>query len=261
MEKILTICTGKYFARSDQDDINELDRYEKQLSYLKKHKYHMIGCYLKAFGNGHDLYKQCIENLVNKPILNYKEQFKRVCDGSNIAGCTIFAETNILKKFKPFKKEYGLAEDWYLYSILHKNNCKIGILNETLYNYRVHKKNNSMEYTSRKKLIPQFYEVIFRYFYIDTISKYKNVLFFKRLEEELIIKPIFNKYLSNINCKFVNEYNIKDFLVNEMENYNSKNTIIFIGTKFYNTLNPFIVNKEFVMYENLIPLMDCYFVK
>ncbi len=52
MKRAVMYSNGEYIARCDQDDINELNRYEKQLLYLKENDYDMVGCYYKSFGNG-----------------------------------------------------------------------------------------------------------------------------------------------------------------------------------------------------------------
>lgn len=44
LNKGLSICTGKYVARMDADDISVTDRLEKQYLYIKKYKLDIIGC-------------------------------------------------------------------------------------------------------------------------------------------------------------------------------------------------------------------------
>lgn len=258
MKRAVMYSNGEYIARCDQDDVNELNRYEKQLKYLKENDYDMVGCYLKSFGNGRDIDKRGVEFLSNKPLGDYFSQYKRLCDGSNIGGCTLFLRQDILKNFDPFHRDYGLVEDWYLYIILHKNRCKIGILDEVLYNYRVHDKNNSLESNSRKILIKQYFEVLFRFLFDDKLEKYKNIVIIKRKAEEKFIKESFEKYFSYLNVKFVNEHNFDGFTKNEIFNYKSEDSLFFVGGMFFNRTVPILKSRNFKMYENLFFVIDCY---
>ena len=81
MKRAVMYSNGEYIARCDQDDINEPNRYEKQLLYLKENDYDMVGCYYKSFGNGNSTIKRNIEISVNRPIKDYFDQYRRYCDG------------------------------------------------------------------------------------------------------------------------------------------------------------------------------------
>lgn len=53
-----SLAEGKYIARVDGDDINVLDRFEKQLSILEKSpEIKVCGCWLKTFGESEEIIK------------------------------------------------------------------------------------------------------------------------------------------------------------------------------------------------------------
>lgn len=80
------ISSGKYIARCDSDDINELDRYEKQLKYLKENNYDMVGAYLKSFGNGSEAGKRGMENFNNREVRNKAQEWLRIYTGGTVGG-------------------------------------------------------------------------------------------------------------------------------------------------------------------------------
>lgn len=258
MKKAVLLSSGEFIARCDHDDINERDRYEKQLKYLKENDFDMVGCYYKSFGNGNNSIKKAIEVSVNRPIREYADQYKRYCDGISIYGGSIFSKVSVLKKFDPFHSDYVAMEDAYIYIILHNNGCKIGIVEENLYNYRVHRKNTSLNEKYRSVSTPQYFDTLFNLFYRDKIEKYKNIIIMKRKEEEELVRDTFLKYFSDLKPVFVNEDNYFDFCRNEISKYSCEDSIFFVGGMFYNNVFPYLKEKNFKNYENLFMVVDCY---
>lgn len=252
----IEISSGKYIARCDGDDINEPDRYEKQLRYLKENNYDMVGVYLKSFGSGNSTAKKGIQNFNNRPIRNSIDQKTRIHTGSTITGGTFMAKASVLKKFNPFHENYSVVEDVYLYVILHMNGCKIGILEEVLYNYRVH--NNNTSISRRKEGVYKYFEVIFRFLFKDLLYKYKNIVIIKRKDEEDLISHMLNIYFTNLNFKFVNEHNFNYFVSNEILNYDSEDTVFFVGNIFLDNISEILRHKKYTLYENLFVLVDCF---
>ena len=68
----------------------------------------------------------------------------------------------------------------------------------------------------------------------------KNIVIIKRQEEEKLIRNSFEKYLSNLNPKFVNEHSFDDFLENEILNYNPEDSLFFVGGMFFNRIIPIL---------------------
>ena len=147
----------------------------------------------------------------------------------------------------------------YLYITLHKNGCKIGILEEVLYNYRVHDTNTSLQASGRKEIVYKYFEVLFRFLFNEKLEEYKNIVIIKREAEEKFIKESFKNYFSYLNVKFVNEYSFENFVQNEIFNYRSEDTIFFAGSMFFKCVLDILKYRNYKMYENLFLLVDCYY--
>ena len=231
MKNGLSISSGKYIARHDGDDINELDRYEKQLKYLKENNCDMIGCYLKSFGNGDKGYQRCMEGL-NIPIRNFDDQFMRIYLGKAINGGAIFGKSEVFKKLMPFHKDYGIVEDRLIYLLFHTKGYKIGIIEEVLYNYRVHSTNTSLNPKSRKNMLRRHFELMFNYLFYDVLFHYENIIFIEISDRLELIKSVINESFNNLNCKFVDENQFMDFMNEELFKYSYRDSVIFSGGLF-----------------------------
>ena len=257
MRNALKISNGKYIARCDSDDINKLDRFEKQLKYLKDNDCDVVSTYVKIFGNLYRADKKLIEDFMNRPIENYEDQENRITYGGSIGGGMFFGKSSILKEINPFNKDYGLVEDVYMHILLHKNKCKLGIVKEVLYYYRMHKSNTSIG-LNRAKVIEKHIDVLFNYFYRDRLYEFKNIVIIKKQVEESIIKNIVKKDLSDLNITFVNEYNLTDFIEQKLPNYNPKETAFFVGNMFVCNGIEYLKNRNYHFNENLFYLVDFY---
>ena len=74
LNKGLKHCTGKYIARMDADDISLPDRIEKQLSFMKKYRYDLVGCNYEVFyGEGVLRVTNCVRtDQYCKKVLQYE---------------------------------------------------------------------------------------------------------------------------------------------------------------------------------------------
>ena len=257
VKNALKISNGKYIARCDSDDINELNRYERQLKYLKENDYDMVGAYVKSFGNGSEVAKAGMEIFSNRAVRDRSEQLSRIYNGGTIGGGLMLAKADVLREFDPFHEDYGLVEDVYLYITLIKNNCRIGIMEEVLYNYRVHDSNTSLS-NNRKNVVDKYFEVIFRFLFNDVLYKYKNIVIIKREQELNLIRNSLNKYFGNLNFNFVSEIDFDNFLKMEILNYKSEHTIFFVGGMFFKYLDEILKHRNYKLYENLFMLVDCF---
>lgn len=261
MKRGVLMSNANYIARCDQDDINYPSRYERQLKYLKENNYDMVGCYYKSFGNGSDKIKWSVDNSVNRPIRNELDQYARYCDGVSIFGGSIFARVDVLKKYDPFNEEYVAMEDAYLYIILHKNKCRLGVVEEVLYNYRVHFTNTSLNERYRSVSTPQYFDTLFGIYYEDKILKYKNVVVIKREEELELIRESFKKYFGDKEVRFVNEFEREKFLLEEIFNYDPKDSVFYVGGLIYNDIGKILKSRGFKNYENLFMVVDFFWKK
>ena len=244
-KKGIGVSNGKYIARHDGDDINTLDRYEKQLKYLKDNNCHMVGCFLKGFGSKNEWYQKCMETL-NIPIRNPEDQFRRAYISKYINGGAIFGLSDVFKKLKPFHNDYGIVEDRLIYLTLHENGCKIGVIEEFLYYYRVHDTNSSLNPKSYDLLRKRNFELMFRLLFKDQINKYKNIVVICEDANIKLLKHIFE----NKNCTLVNEHQYIDFIYDDISSYNPNDTVVFVSGSFFELVSEILKNKEYVHLEN-----------
>ena len=252
MRNAVLQARGEYIARCDSDDINELDRYEKQLKYLKENDYDMVGCYIKCFGIGNKYNQVYLEGCVNKPIRTYENQEKRFLLGQPITGSTIFAKTKVLKELLPFGKEYSIIEDFYISILLHSKGKRISILEEQKLNYRVHKENLSL--TGDSDLMKKHTEIAFKYMFKELILKSKNILIFRRSSEKQMIIDLLNKYFSSCMHKFkiITEDQLDHFIKKEARILlDDKNTLVFYGMSFKDFVTPLIESGRYSLYKNI----------
>lgn len=253
IRRAVLISNGDYIARCDSDDVNEVDRYEKQLHYLLKNDCDLVGCYIKAFGDGNDFGKKYLECCTNKPVRNYKQQRSRIMLGQPITGSTIMCKASTIKEIMPFKKENSLVEDFYITVLFHKHGKKIGNLEEHKVNYRVHKNNLSL--SGDVNLIMKHTEVAFEHLYKKYVDNAKEVIMFKlEVEKEWtleIIQKIFGDGVKKF--KIVTEKTNKEKLVYEILSLQkfSDGKIVFYGMSFKNLVESLIQSGNYVMYENI----------
>ena len=252
MKNALAFSSGKYIARCDSDDINELDRYEKQLKFLKENNFDMVGCYIKCFGTGREGQKRYLEQCVNKPMRTYEEQKNRILLGQPITGSTMFCKSEVLKEILPFKKDCSIIEDFYLSVMLHKAGKRISILEEEKLNYRVHNENLSL--SGDKRLLEKHTEVAFTQLFKDIINESRRVIIFRKSDEKESILRILLKFFSDKINKFkiITESEVQEFFMNNMnEITDGEGNVIFYGMSFRNCVKPFIECGKYVPYKNI----------
>ncbi|MEH6542884.1 MAG: glycosyltransferase family 2 protein [Porticoccaceae bacterium] len=125
-------CAGEYIARMDADDISLNDRFEKQLDFLRKGRFNLVG------GSINRVYG--VTNRVkNYPEKNEELKASILSFGPSVAHPAMLGEAQIFKAY-----EYNLAdkycEDYGLLARLAlDSNCRIGNYPGVVLNYRVHK--------------------------------------------------------------------------------------------------------------------------
>lgn len=258
MKYALSICSGKYITRCDSDDINKLCRYEKQLMYLKENNYDYIGSYLEIFGKIDEEYKKNTEEFLNLPIRKYEDEMMILSIGSTIGGGVFFSKTSVLKKIAPFHKDYGIVEDVYMYVNLHNNKCKIGMLEEPLYYYRMHDSNTSVG-SNRENVVKKHLYVLFKYFYLNKIKSYRNIIVIKGEKEEKILRNILKKELKKHKVTFISESKIDRFLTKDIYNYKPNETILLIGITFKDKIMELMKSKKYKLYKNMFYVADFYY--
>lgn len=146
LNKGVTLCSGKYIARMDADDISLPARIEKQVEFLEKnHDYSVVSTMFYTFRTGSSQ-KNLYRNPTRFEDLQAYLLFKSgICHPAVMIKKTLFTEYGL-----KFEKEYLHVEDYALWSkALYVT--KLANLDEPLLLYRVHK--NQISTINEKKQI------------------------------------------------------------------------------------------------------------
>lgn len=153
----LSLCHGDYIARMDADDISLPDRLERQLNYLEKNDFDLIGGITEMI-NEDDTLLYSIKSVPTKP----EKINKALCYGQCIAHPTWLGKKVVFDCLDGYRK-MPLCEDYDFTLRAVLNGFKISNLNEPVLKYRM--TSNSV---SRSNLFEQ-------YLYMSYITnEYKN---------------------------------------------------------------------------------------
>jgi len=117
---------GRYIARMDADDVSDKDRFSLQIDYLKSNNLDICGSSIRVLGST----KKIIAYPESKEDVKFFSMF-----GSPIAHPTVFGYTHLFKKFLYHNI---VAEDYDLWTRMLCEGIKIGNMQVSLLNYRVH---------------------------------------------------------------------------------------------------------------------------
>jgi glycosyltransferase involved in cell wall biosynthesis len=126
LNKAIAISKGKFIARMDSDDIAMEGRLAKQIEYLHNNNLEICGCSIKTFGS--------MKKTITYPELIEDVRFFSIF-GSPLAHPTVLGYANLFKKY--FYNNV-VAEDYDLWSRMLIDGVRIGSMQDSLLNYRVH---------------------------------------------------------------------------------------------------------------------------
>lgn len=209
---LLSKVKSPLFMISDQDDVWQLDKIEKMVSYLYETDASLVFCDMKVVDENKKEIYPSFHKMVNKSKQCCKyHDFQLLKIENVISGSSILAKSCILKSSLPIPN-WDYVYDYWL-GIVALEYGDIYYLNEPLQLYRQHSQ-NSVGAISNKKIKP-FEE--YRQYLID--YKYN---FYKTLKENIKLFPK--------NRKFIEKY--YDIFSSLKRNEKGK---IFNTFKFYNT--------------------------
>lgn len=183
---------GDYIARMDGDDINVLNRFEKQLNILKNNpKIKACGCWLQEFGKTNNIikHKEFHEEIVDRMLIH--------CSMS--LGTVMFERLAVAEfRFDESKKH---VEDYDFWSKVAWS-FELYNLQEVLYYYRVH----DGQVSSKYKAIQLVGDVPIKLFLFKKLKYNENVFSDKSLTKVLLLNnyitlqefSLFNKWIKKL---------------------------------------------------------------
>lgn len=138
LNKGIELCTGKYIARMDADDISLPTRIEKQVRFLEKNlDIGIVGSYTKCFGEKKQIWRMETSNEFIKAHLFYTTCFSHPS--------VMFRKSIIQENHLRYNLEYPHSEDYKLWCDFSKV-TKLANLAEVLLLYRINKNQVSQRY-------------------------------------------------------------------------------------------------------------------
>jgi len=220
---------GEFIARTDGDDINVINRFEKQLNFLKKNiDIDACGCWLQCFGAN-------VKTIKHKEL--HQEIQANLLLSNPMSLGAVMLRNNKYKKYK-FDSNMIHVEDYDFWARTSWD-CKLYNLQEVLYHYRIHNNQISTNYKNiqlkgdvviklnlfkklnyNESLFPD--SLIIKFLYrndLFTIKEFKLILlWFKDLKQNNIKFKIFdNKYFLVVMNKINKNLFYKIFMTNEIK--------------------------------------------
>lgn len=205
----LSLAKGEYIARMDADDISLPNRLEKQIEYLNKYSYDLIGGITQMIDEeGNSIYS------IQKVPTDFNKIKKALRYGQCIAHPTWLGKKEVFDCLNGYRN-IPLCEDFDFTLRAVLNGFKISNLNETVLKYRMTK--NSI---SRNNLFDQY--LYMKYITneysngniasIENAKEYvKSHLDKKNAEKYLKANVIFNKMLQEMTDKKIIGFTIDGF--------------------------------------------------
>ena len=205
----LSLAKGEYIGRMDADDISLPYRLERQLEYIKKNKYDLIGGITQMIDeDGNSIYS------IQKFPTDFNKIKKALRYGQCIAHPTWWGRKEVFDYLNGYRN-IPLCEDFDFTLRVVLNGFKISNLNETVLKYRMTK--NSI---SRNNLYDQY--LYMKYITneysngniasVENAKEYvKNHLNKKNAEKYLEANVIFNRMLQEMTDKKIIGFTIDGF--------------------------------------------------
>lgn len=140
----LSKAKGDFVIKVDADDINELNRFELQIEYLRRNKdIAMVHSYVHFFADNDNVRQSNRYNLI---VSNYRKHFMPIKTSEEISNAlysfccilhaSIMIRTEVLREFN-YDATYRLGEDYHLFYRLNKFGYKIRLIPRELVKVRI----------------------------------------------------------------------------------------------------------------------------
>lgn len=172
LNKAITLCSGKYIARMDADDISLPSRFESQLSFLERNtEYAMCGTFARIIDQ-EDKITGKIVHVTDNDYLKVNMLFSVPFVHPSIMIRKDILETEL------FDKEYLHAEDFDLWTRIARKH-KVANIPDFLLKYRWH--NSNVSVTNSKKQEEVKNQIIIRELNLLGLSPDENELFLHKV--------------------------------------------------------------------------------
>lgn len=198
LNKALKETTGNYIARMDADDISMPERIEKQLDFLKKNNYDLVGCNMRVFFNKNDKY-----------VAHYPEHPQYVKKMLKINNCvphpTWLAKKEVFEKNLGYREVFSCEDYDFIIRAITKG-FKIANCQEILFKYRLSINSISRSNAGKQELIAEYIKNNYKKGIVVSIDKledyYNSKKFQKKLKSYNNYYKIKNKRIREKNKKF-----------------------------------------------------------
>ena len=140
LNKLIRQSSGEFIARQDSDDTSHIERFQKQINVIESGKFDIVTTRANVIGE-----KRKIPNISfyfpKRYIIKYKNPF--------IHG-SLLIKKNVLNDIGNYDERFYYSQDYKLMSDLIKQNKKIKILRQPLYNLNL-KNNISSKYAKEQE--------------------------------------------------------------------------------------------------------------
>lgn len=205
----LSLAKGEYIARMDADDISLPYRLERQLEYIKKNQYDLIGGITQMIDeDGNSIYS------IQKVPTDFNKIKKALRYGQCIAHPTWLGRKEVFDYLNGYRN-IPLCEDFDFTLRAVLNGFKISNLNETVLKYRMTKNSISRNNLYDQYLYMKYITNKYSNGNIASVEKakeyVKNHLNKKNAEKYLEANVIFNRMLQEITDKKIIGFTIDGF--------------------------------------------------
>jgi glycosyltransferase involved in cell wall biosynthesis len=198
----ISLATGEYIARMDQDDISLAHRLEKQLAYMESKNLDLVGAAVLRFKSGEEKTKPKYY-----PTAHDELATSIITLGPSFAHPTVLARRQVFDSFQ-YDPRYEYAEDyalWLKITLSHK--FRLGNVNEILLHYRRHETQmTTLKKDYQKQMMKKLYGAIMQEFIVSETKTLNAIFDFWRRELRrdifpgVFYVPVWINRLAEKNC-------------------------------------------------------------
>tara|TARA_B100001971_G_C18172159_1_gene527776 strand:- start:27 stop:962 length:936 start_codon:yes stop_codon:yes gene_type:complete len=133
----LRLARGIYIARLDQDDLCQKERLKKQLEFLLKYDYSIVGSWASIINKNSEITGYYHFPTQNNDIVN------AMGIGNALAHSSVMMRKKDIQTIGGYSEEFKIAMDWDLWIRAIRHGFKIGNIAEYLISHRIHNEQTS----------------------------------------------------------------------------------------------------------------------